>query len=204
MFTRSGSSCIVLPSWASVNVSTFCNSSVYVPPLSSMWKDESQNHTVTVGRGSNMQKILENQRMSRSWRIFLKNCSRPKKDPWTTLKSEKQLWIIQETTEIFKIQGYVNFWKWSFFINSVIILSYTILSFFLSLLSFSLSLIIFSFSFFFLFVFLFFLSLSFCLSILDTYLPFICLFNMFIYSLSILNISAICLIYTVYKYYQTY
>ncbi len=153
MFTRSGSSCIVLPSWASVNVSTFCNSSVYVPPLSSMWKDESQNHTVTAGKGSNMQKILKNQRMSRSWRIFLKNCSRPKKDPWTTLTSEKQLWIIQETTEIFKIQGYVNFWKWSFFYK----FSYY---FVLLYYPFSLSLNMFSFSFFFLSFSSFFLSHS--------------------------------------------
>ncbi len=67
------SECIVWPSWASVNVSTFCNSCVWVPQLPVVWKDRSQNHTVTVGKGSNMQKMLEKQRMCRSWRIFLKN-----------------------------------------------------------------------------------------------------------------------------------
>ncbi len=40
---------------------------------------------VTVGKGSNMQKMLENQRMCRSWRIILKNsrqmnCSGPVRD----------------------------------------------------------------------------------------------------------------------------
>jgi len=29
--------------------------------------------TVTVGKGSNMQKMMENQRMCRIWRILLKN-----------------------------------------------------------------------------------------------------------------------------------
>ncbi len=29
--------------------------------------------------------------------------------------TEKQSWIIQETTQIIKIQGYVNFWTGSFF-----------------------------------------------------------------------------------------
>ncbi len=35
------SKCIVLPSWASVNVFTFCNSCVWVPQLPSVWKDGS-------------------------------------------------------------------------------------------------------------------------------------------------------------------
>ncbi len=30
-------------------------------------------------------------------------------------KTEQQSWIIQETTQIIKIQGYVNFWTGSFF-----------------------------------------------------------------------------------------
>ncbi len=38
--------------------------------------------------------------------------------------TEKQPWIIQETTQIIKIQEYVNFWTGSFFMNSVIILSH--------------------------------------------------------------------------------
>ncbi len=45
-----------LPSGASVSVWTFCNSCIWVPPLSSVWKDGSQNHTVIVGKGSNAQK----------------------------------------------------------------------------------------------------------------------------------------------------
>ncbi len=53
----------MLPSWASVNVSIFCNSCVWVPQFSSVWNDGSQNHTVNVGKGSNTQKMLENQRM---------------------------------------------------------------------------------------------------------------------------------------------
>ncbi len=39
-----------------VNVWTFFNSCVWVHQLSSVWKDGSQNHTVTAGKGSNMQK----------------------------------------------------------------------------------------------------------------------------------------------------
>ncbi len=39
-------------SGASVNVWSFFNSCVWVPQLSSVWKDGSQNHTVTAGKGS--------------------------------------------------------------------------------------------------------------------------------------------------------
>ncbi len=45
-----------VPSGASVNVWTFFNSCVWVHQLSSVWKDGSQNHTVTAEKGSNMQK----------------------------------------------------------------------------------------------------------------------------------------------------
>ncbi len=48
--------CIVFSSGASVSVWTFCNSWIWVPQLSSVWKDGSQNHTVIVGKGSNTQK----------------------------------------------------------------------------------------------------------------------------------------------------
>ncbi len=37
--------------------------------------------------------------------------------------TERQSWIIQEKTQIIKIQGYVNFWTGPLFTNSVIILS---------------------------------------------------------------------------------
>ncbi len=46
----------MFPSGASVNVWTFFNSCVWVHQLSSVWKDGSQNHTVTAGKGSNMQR----------------------------------------------------------------------------------------------------------------------------------------------------
>ncbi len=46
-------------------------------------------HTVTAGKGSNMQKMLENCRIYRTWRICLKNsaqfnCSEQTRDSWTT------------------------------------------------------------------------------------------------------------------------
>ncbi len=43
------------PSEASVSVLIFCNSCIWVPQFSSVWKDWSQNHTVIVGKGSNTQ-----------------------------------------------------------------------------------------------------------------------------------------------------
>jgi len=49
-------SCMVFPSGASVSVWIFCNSCKWVPQLSSVWKDGSQNNTVIVGKGSNTQK----------------------------------------------------------------------------------------------------------------------------------------------------
>ncbi len=72
----------------------FFNSCVWVPQLYSVWKDGSQNHTVTAGKGSNIQKMLENWRMCRSWRIFLKNsaqfnCSEQTRDSWTTITKYK-------------------------------------------------------------------------------------------------------------------
>jgi len=82
--------CIMFPSWASVNVFTFCNSCVWVPQLSSVWKYGYQNYTATALKGSNMQKMLENQRMCRTWRIVLINsgeckCSGQTRDSWTTI-----------------------------------------------------------------------------------------------------------------------
>ncbi len=105
----------LLPSWASVKVFTLYSSYVLVPQLSSMWKDGSQNHTVTFGKGSNMQKMLENQRMCRSWRIFLKNSrqlsfSGPTRVSRTTITAQKQSWIIQKRRHGIKIQACVNFW----------------------------------------------------------------------------------------------
>ncbi len=50
---------MVFPSGASVSVLIFCNSCKWVPQLSSVWKDGSQNHTVIVGKGSNTQKCWQ-------------------------------------------------------------------------------------------------------------------------------------------------
>ncbi len=60
-----------------------------------------------------MQNMLEKQRMCRSCGIFLKNSRQ-------LLRTNKA----QETTQIIRIQGYVDFWTGSFFMNSIIILSY--------------------------------------------------------------------------------
>ncbi len=66
-----------------------------VPQLSSVWKDGSQNHKVTAGKGSNMQKMLENWIICRTWRISLKNssqlnCSEQTRDSWTTITKQKK------------------------------------------------------------------------------------------------------------------
>ena len=113
-FTRPGSEWM-FPSCASLNVFSVCNTSscVWIP----VWKDGSQNHTITASKESNMQKMLEKQRMCRSWRIFLKtigqfNCS-GQRDSWTTItknkkkQKTKQLWIIQAMTHSIKNQAYV-------------------------------------------------------------------------------------------------
>ncbi len=47
---------MVVPSGASLSIWTFCNSCIWVPQLSSVWKDGSQTHTVIAGKGSNTQK----------------------------------------------------------------------------------------------------------------------------------------------------
>ncbi len=67
------------PSGASVSVWIFCDSCIWVPQLSSVWKDWSQNHTVIVGKGSKYTKMLDNLRICGTWRIFWEqqavNCS---------------------------------------------------------------------------------------------------------------------------------
>ncbi len=42
--------------WSTIECLNLFNSCVWVHQLSSVWKDGSQNHTVTAGKGSNMQK----------------------------------------------------------------------------------------------------------------------------------------------------
>ncbi len=80
--------------WSISERLNFFNSCVWVHQLSSVWKDGSQNHTVTAGKGSNIQKMLENWRICRTWRIFLKNraqfnCSEQTRDSWTTNTKQK-------------------------------------------------------------------------------------------------------------------
>ncbi len=58
--------------------------------------------TVIVGKGSNTQMVLENRRISGTWRIFLKNSSLTVQDKQGTheqLSLNKQLSIIQVTTQ---------------------------------------------------------------------------------------------------------
>ncbi len=63
---------------------------MYESPNCPPYEKMCQNHTVTFGKGSNMQKMLEK---------LMNNYH----------KTERQSWIIQEMTHSFKIQGYVNF-----------------------------------------------------------------------------------------------
>ncbi len=56
MFSRPDSQYMFFSSEASVSVWIFCNSWIWIPQLSSMCKDGSQNHTVIIGKGSNTQK----------------------------------------------------------------------------------------------------------------------------------------------------
>ncbi len=83
-----GSYCTVFPSGASVSVWTLCNSCIWVPQLSSVWKDVSQKHTVILER-------VQNQRICGTWMIFLKNsgqfnCSGQTMDSWTTITKWKK------------------------------------------------------------------------------------------------------------------
>ncbi len=72
-FSRPALNACVFPSGASVSVWIFCNSCIWVPQLSSVWKDGFQR---------------------RRWRIFLKNsrqfnCSGQTRDSWTTITKQK-------------------------------------------------------------------------------------------------------------------
>ncbi len=92
----------------------FVNSCVWVPQLSSVSKDGSQNHTVTAGKGSNMQNMLENWRFRRNggffWRTVLSLTEQNKQRDSRTTTKQKQSWIIQVTTHSIKNQGCTNFW----------------------------------------------------------------------------------------------
>lgn len=72
------------------NISEVADQSLQRYICAKVWKEGSQHHTATVGKGSYMQKMLEKQRMYRKWRIFLKiskqfNLSGQTRDSWTTL-----------------------------------------------------------------------------------------------------------------------
>ncbi len=83
---------MVSPSGASVSVWIFCNSCIWVPQLSSVWKDGSQNHTVIVGKGSNTQKCCKTKEFvgaegfSEEQQQF--NCSGQTRDSWTTITKQ--------------------------------------------------------------------------------------------------------------------
>ncbi len=112
----------MFPSGASVNVWTFFNSCVWVHQLSSVWKDGSQNHTVTAGKGSNMQNMLENWRFCRTWRIFLKNsaqfnCSEQTRYSWTTITTKK-ITVVDHpgNNTVLRTKGSQTF-EWGYFNN---------------------------------------------------------------------------------------
>ncbi len=79
-------------------------SKFYIPLSESVkrWISKSYSH---YWKGFKYTKMLENQRICGSWRIFLKNsrqfnCSAQTRDSWTTITKQKtQLWIIQVTTQ---------------------------------------------------------------------------------------------------------
>ncbi len=61
----------------------------FLPQLSTLWKYGSQNDISTYGKRSNIQKMLENQRLCITWRTFIKhngqfNCSEQTRDSWTS------------------------------------------------------------------------------------------------------------------------
>ncbi len=71
-----------------------------------------QNHTVTAGKGSNMQKMLENWRICRTWRISLKN----RTNKGLMNNHHKTLVDHQVTTHCINNQGFTNFWMGIFYI----------------------------------------------------------------------------------------
>ncbi len=90
--------CTVFPSGASVSVWTLCNSCIWVPQLSSVWKDVSQKHTVILERVQN-QRICNKKPEWFFWRTAASLTVQDKQ--WTheqlslneKNKNKKQLWI---------------------------------------------------------------------------------------------------------------
>ncbi len=85
----------------------------------------SQNHTVTAGKGSNMQKMLGSLRIWGTWRMFLKNskqfnCSGQTRDSWTIFTKKKQSWIIH-----IYIYKYIYIYIYIYIYTSVYIYIYT-------------------------------------------------------------------------------
>ncbi len=84
---------VFFPSGASVSVCTFCNSYIWVPQMSSVWKDASQNHShfwkrFKYAEDAGKPKIVP------ELGVFLKNsrrfnCSGPTQDSWTTITKQK-------------------------------------------------------------------------------------------------------------------
>ncbi len=77
-----------------------CNSCIWVPQLSSVWKDGSQNHTVFIGKGSNTQKCWKTKEFVGTeefssfifvviWRTADSlTCSGQTRDSWTTITKQ--------------------------------------------------------------------------------------------------------------------
>ncbi len=88
--------------------------------LSSVWKDESQNlsyvwkrfiYAEDAGIPKNVQELEDFSEEQQGVELLRTSAGLMN----NYHKTEKQSWIIQETTQSIKIQGYVNFWMGSFF-----------------------------------------------------------------------------------------
>ncbi len=102
--------------WSISECLNLFNSCVWVPQLSSVWKDGSQNHTVTAGKGSNMQKCWKLQNLQNVEDLSEEQCSvqlfRTNKGLMNNQhKTKEQSWIIQVTSHSIKNQGFPNFWR---------------------------------------------------------------------------------------------
>ncbi len=102
--------------WSISECLNLFNSCVWVHQLSSVWKDGSQNHTVTAGKGSNMQKCWKTaestERGGFVWRTVLSsNCSEQTRDSWTTNTKQKTVLDHPVTSHSIKNQGFPNFWR---------------------------------------------------------------------------------------------
>ncbi len=102
--------------WSISECLNLFNSCVWVPQLSSVWKDGSQNHTVTAGKGSNMQKCWKTaestERGGFVWRTVLSSTVQNKQGTHEQpTQNKRTVGIIQVTSHSIKNQGFPNFWR---------------------------------------------------------------------------------------------